>query len=523
MQGIPEVHALSREEKIGQLLCLGWSEATQQDDARTVNAHARAVVEEMRAGSLVLMSRNVGAPEPLRALIAELNALAAIPLLVGVDQEGGWITRLGPPFTAFPGNMALGAIPGEQAEAYARRQAQAIAQELLAVGINWNFAPVVDVNNNPNNPIIGIRSFGEDLERVARLGAAAIDGTQQSGLLACAKHFPGHGDTSVDSHLALPTIPYGRERLESIELPPFRAAIAAGVGSIMTTHILFPALDAHNPATLSSAILNGLLRRDLGYGGVVITDCLEMHAISRTVGTARGAVEAIKAGADMALICHTLSTQREAWQALLKVVETGELPETRLDEAVGRVLAAKRRLAAGSPSTNAAPWKDPAHAALESEIAHAAITVIRNTGAIPIPPDASLLVISTHPAGPKLAHALERHRSTVPFLKIDKGFPAAQVEEALRAAGETAVIVTTAPLPPVEDAPALFLKSLIQACGDRLIVVGLREPYDLRRFPDIPNYLCAYGSRPCQLEALTDALCGIYQPAGRLPVTVPGK
>lgn len=522
MQGIPEVSVLSREEKIGQVLCLGWSEAAQKDDARTVNAHARAVVEEMRAGSLVLMGRNVGTPEPLRALIGEMNALADIPLLVGVDQEGGWITRLGPPFTAFPGNMALGAIPGEQAEAYARRQAQAIAQELLAVGVNWNFAPVVDVNNNSDNPIIGIRSFGEDPERVARLGSAAIEGYQQSGLLACAKHFPGHGDTSVDSHLELPTIPYGRDRLEAIELPSFRAAIAAGVGSIMTTHILFPALDARNPATLSPAILTGLLRLDLGYDGVVITDCLEMHAISRTVGTARGAVEAIKAGADMALICHTLSTQREAWQALLEAVETGELPESRLDEAAGRVLAAKRRIAYGVTSADATPWREPAHTALESEIAHAAVTVVRNAGAIPIRPDASLLVISSHPAGPKLAHALEHRGRAVQCVKM-KNFSDAQVEEAFREAAEAkAIIVTTPPAPTGQDSPARFLKSLIQTCGDRLIAVGLREPYDLRRYPEISNYLCTYGSRPCQLEALADALCGAYQPSGRLPVTVPG-
>lgn len=532
MQAIPEVKTLSREEKVGQVLCLGW----KGEAAHTVNTHARAVIEEFKAGSIVLMSRNLGTPEQTRALVRDLNSLAAMPLFVTVDQEGGWINRFGPPLHAFPGNMALGALteqPGTPTpEQYAWRQAQATARELRAVGVNWNCAPVVDVNNNPDNPIIGVRSYGEDPEHVAHLGVATIRGFQEAGIVACAKHFPGHGDTSVDSHLALPTVPGDRARLEAIELAPFRASVAAGVGAIMTTHILFPTLDAERPATLSPAILTGLLREEMGFAGVVMTDCLEMHAIADTAGTARGAVEAIKAGADIALICHTESVQRAAQQALLAALESGELPEARLDEAVGRVLAAKRRFLAAPSSIDEAPWCDPAHDTLESEIAHAAITVVRNTGGVPIrpEPDRPVLVLSAHSAGAALAQALERHYPAVRHMELKPSFPPAQVVAALEAARQAdVVIVATAPREPWSDTPidpegqAQLIRALMPLCGNRLIAVALREPYDLRHFPDVPNYVCTYGYRPCTLNALADALFGTYQPTGRLPVTIPGK
>src|SRR5205823_4953521 len=218
--------------------------------------------------------------------------------LVSVDQEGGMVNRFKAPLHQFSGNMALGAIASadpEEGVELTRAQAAAQAKELRAIGVNWNFAPVADVNNNPDNPIIGVRSYGESPELVARLAAAAVQGYQSAGMLACAKHFPGHGDTCVDSHLALPTVHADRPRLDSVELLPFKHLIDRGVGAIMTTHVIFPALDPDHPATLSRAILTDLLRTGLGFDGLLITDCLEMEAIAGTIGTARGAVEALKA------------------------------------------------------------------------------------------------------------------------------------------------------------------------------------------------------------------------------------
>lgn len=371
----PEVQGLSLEARIGQTLCLGWTGATPEE-SRAVSAPARALIEEMRAGSIVLMGRNVSPPDRMREVLAELLGLSPIPLFIAVDQEGGTVNRFRPPaapFHQFPPPGSVGSISAGPAESpamperYAYLQARAQADELLSVGVNWNFAPVADVNSNPANPVIGARSFGSDPQRVALFVEQAVRGYQEAGLLACAKHFPGHGDTSVDSHLALPTVHGDRARLDAVELPPFRAAIQAGVGAIMTSHILFPDLDAERPATISPAILTELLRNDLGFDGLIITDCLEMRAIADTVGTARGAVEALKAGADVVLICHTLGTQREAVAAITEAVRSGELAEERLNEAVGRVLAAKKRfLPAAQPEDD--PWLRESHRALEREI-----------------------------------------------------------------------------------------------------------------------------------------------------------
>ncbi len=523
-----DIDQLSIDERIGQVLCFGWQGETEQE-SRSVNAHARALIEEMRVGAVVLLGRNVDsrAPDRNRATLAELQNLSRIPLFIAIDQEGGMVNRLRAPFHEFPGNMALGATRNPD---LAYRQAQAQARELLALGINWNFAPVMDVNNNPDNPIIGVRSYGADPELVAQMGVATIQGYQQAGLLACAKHFPGHGDTSVDSHLALPVIPGDRQRLGSVELVPFRAAISAGVGAIMSTHIVFPALDANRPATISHAILTGLLREELGYDGLVITDCLEMKAIADTIGTARGAVEALKAGADMVLIAHTLSVQRQAVRAIREALESGELPEERLNEAVTRVLRTKQRFLSTLPAPEGEPWLDPAHDALEEEIARASITVMKST-----PPDGyrlgagvKLAVISAHHSLPLLAEQLRRYTPSLTVVALEPTLPEQQIQLALQRAGEAErCLVATSPPEPWSDTPidqtrqAELVRRLHRQCGERMVVVALREPYDIRRFPEINHYLCTYGYRACSLKALADALFGVFSPTGCLPVQMP--
>ncbi|MCL6474282.1 MAG: beta-N-acetylhexosaminidase [Firmicutes bacterium] len=522
------IEKLSLSERIGQVLCFGW-QGDSPEEARTVNAHARVLVEEMQVGGVVLLGRNVDSqrPEQIRQTLAELQRRSRIPLFIAIDQEGGMVNRLRAPFHEFPGNMALGATRNAH---YAYRQAQAQARELLALGINWNFAPVMDVNNNPDNPIIGVRSYGADPELVAQMGTAAIRGYQETGLLACAKHFPGHGDTSVDSHLALPVIPGDRQRLESVELVPFRAAISAGVGAIMTTHILFPALDAERPATLSRTILTGLLREQLGYHGLVITDCLEMKAIADTVGTARGAVEALKAGADMVLIAHTLEVQRAAVQAIRKAIDSGELPEARLNHAVTRVFTAKQRFLSALPTAEGEPWREPAHDALEQEIARASIAVVRsarNKG-YRLRKGETLAVISAHHSLPRLAEEIRRYQPDALVAHLEPALPEEQVQEALqRLASVKQCLFATAPPEPWSDAPidqakqAELARALHKRFGERLIVVALREPYDIRRFPEVDNYLCTFGYRPCSLRALADALFGLFTPQGKPPVSLP--
>ena len=341
---------MTLHEKIGQMLLLGWGGDTDAD-SRRITPHAAALVEDLAAGGVILMGRNVGTPGQLRAMLGEMQTLAAHrglpPLFVAVDQEGGGCARLTPPnFLPSTDAWQIG-LTNDPAEA--RAAARQTGLELRSVGINWNFAPVLDVNNNPANPVIGRRSYGDDPQRVAAMGVAAVQGYQDdAGILACGKHFPGHGDTDVDSHLALPTISHSLERLFEIELVPFRAAVAAGLAAIMTAHIVFPEMDPTLPATLSPTVLTGLLRGDLGFDGLIITDCLEMNGVAKDWGEAEAAVLAVLAGADILLCCHTWTKQRAIRDGLVAAVEQGRIPLSRIDASLARIAAAKDRWLAAS-------------------------------------------------------------------------------------------------------------------------------------------------------------------------------
>ncbi len=326
----------SLQEKIGQMLLFGWKTDSQAD----------ALVTEFAAGGVILMGRNIGTPAETSAQIARLQSLARErglpPLFVAVDQEGGRVQRLGPPrYPKRPAQREIGTASDPDA---ARTAAREIGKELAALGFNWDFAPVLDVDSNPQNPVIGDRAYSSNPQTVATLGVAAVAGFQDDArILACGKHFPGHGDTDTDSHFALPTIRRSRAALDAVELIPFRAAIEAGVAAIMTAHILFPALDPALPATLSPAILSGLLRRELGFNGLIITDDLEMKGVAAHWGAPEAAVLAVEAGADILLCCHEWETQRAIHAALLTAIQTGRLPETRLDQSLARIAAAKTR------------------------------------------------------------------------------------------------------------------------------------------------------------------------------------
>jgi beta-N-acetylhexosaminidase len=294
---------------------------------------------EAGLGGVVLFSRNVGTPEQLRGLTAGLHA-AGGGLVVAIDEEGGDVTRLeAATGSSYPGNGALGAIDDVE---LTRRVASAMGTDLSEAGVDLNLAPVADVNTEPQNPVIGIRSFGSDPSLVARHVAAFVEGLQSAGVAACAKHFPGHGATTVDSHLGLPQVTHGLERLLAEELPPFRAAVRAGVAAIMTAHILVPALD-DVPATVSSQILGGLLREELGFDGMVMTDALEMRGLSGTLGVEQGAVRALAAGADALCLGHDLGAESVAsvHAAIVAAVHDGRLPEGRLQQAAERVARAR--------------------------------------------------------------------------------------------------------------------------------------------------------------------------------------
>jgi beta-N-acetylhexosaminidase len=297
---------------------------------------------ELGVGGVVLFARNVEGPAEVATLTRELKRTAQAKLLVAVDQEGGSVARLRTGFTRLPPLRAL----GDAGDAtLARELGRLVGSELAAVGIDWNFAPVLDVDTNPHNPVIGARSLGSDPERVATLGAAFAHGLVDAGVAACGKHFPGHGDTRQDSHHELPRLPHALERLERVELVPFERAVRAGIPSLMTAHIVFEALDRERPASMSAAVVRGLLRERLGFEGVVVTDDLEMKAIADHFTVEQVAVGALAAGVDVLLVCHDAELASRAIDAIVRAVESGTVAEEILNAAFRRVTAFAARFA----------------------------------------------------------------------------------------------------------------------------------------------------------------------------------
>ncbi|MFW6410132.1 MAG: beta-N-acetylhexosaminidase, partial [Halanaerobiales bacterium] len=332
------IRQMSLEEKIGQLFMVGFP-------GSDVDENIKNMIEEYHVGGIIYFRRNIDSLNQVTDLCRELQkssfTSSELPLLIATDQEGGIVSRL-KGGTHFPGNMSLGATRSQD---LAFKAGKATGRELKYTGINMNLAPVLDVNNNPDNPVIGVRSFGEDPELVADLGTAYMEGLQSEGVIATGKHFPGHGDTAVDSHLNLPVIEHDRERLNKVELYPFQEAINQNIDSIMTAHVHFPAIESEPeiPATLSEKVLNGLLREEMNFQGVIITDCMEMSAIADSSGTVEGAVKTLQAGSDLVLISHTYEKQVQAIQGVIKAVKESRISEKSIDNSLKRILELKEK------------------------------------------------------------------------------------------------------------------------------------------------------------------------------------
>jgi beta-N-acetylhexosaminidase len=336
------VARMTIEERVGQVMAFGFDDVALTPGLRTI-------FEQVRPGGVVLFARNVQSPRQLAQLTRDLQRTARAngspPLIISIDQEGGRVARLRQEtgFAEFPSAQTVGA--SRAAEKWAGEIARAMASEMKAAGINMDLAPVLDVNNNPDNQVIGDRSFGADPALVSACGVAFIQALQDEGIMAVGKHFPGHGDTTVDSHLALPVVAYERARLEAVEFVPFRAAIRAGVAGIMSAHIAFPAIDPTGvAATLSPQVMTHLLRDEFGFGGIRMTDSLEMGALGTSGYPAPlAAATALQAGADMLLFNRDHDLHRQAYALVIDWVARGDIPIRRLDEAVRRVLQTKER------------------------------------------------------------------------------------------------------------------------------------------------------------------------------------
>ncbi len=320
---------------------------TQAARLFTVGFYGKAVTDDLAklvargVGGVICFSRNIGTPEEVAETTNSIKRLAARPLFLALDQEGGQVSRLKQGFTEVPPMRAIGATGNA---GLAREVGALIGREVRAVGFDMNYAPVLDVDTNPANPIIAARSFGRTPEIVSEFGLALLAGLESAGVAACGKHFPGHGDTSQDSHLELPRLPHSLERLEQVELRPFAAAVKAGIPSIMTAHVIFEPLDTF-PATMSRAVLHGLLREKMGYDGMIVTDDIEMRAIADNYGVEDTVVRGINAGVDHFLCCHTAETAHKAIEAIIRAVESGKISQETLATAQRRIQTFTRRYA----------------------------------------------------------------------------------------------------------------------------------------------------------------------------------
>ncbi len=353
----------------------------------TVGFYGKSVTDDLRGllargvGGVIFFARNVGTPEEVLELNRDIKRTAARPLLIAIDQEGGQVARLRSGFTEIPPMRAVGATGSAT---LSRELGKLIGRELRAVGFDMNYAPVLDIDTNPQNPIIAARSFGRTPELVTELGLALAAGLQDAGVAACGKHFPGHGDTSQDSHLELPTLPHAMERLERVELAPFKAAAAAGIASFMTAHVIFQAVDAKYPATMSRAVLTGILRDKLGYDGMVVTDDVEMKAIADNYGVEEAVLLGLAAGVDHFLCCHTAALAHRAIDAIVDAVQTGKLSQEALDGATRRFQAVRARYEqpVGSPA-GLSVLRSPEHLQLVAQILGGVDSTLAHVGSDP--------------------------------------------------------------------------------------------------------------------------------------------
>lgn len=528
--------SLSLREKIGQLMMFGFSGKTPSDEIAEM-------IEKHHVGGIILFGRNIGTAEETLELNNQLQQLAKdsghpLPLLISIDQENGIVRRLGVGTTLFPGNMSLGAIDSEKITFEVNK---GTATELKALGINMNLAPVVDVNNNPDNPVIGVRSYGEDPELVSRLAVTAIEGHHAAGVVTTIKHFPGHGDTHIDSHLALPTISHDRKRLEQIELVPFKKTIEAGADCVMIAHVFFPSIEEREnvPATVSPAVVRGLLREELGFDGVVTTDCMEMNAIRDTFGTAEGSLLGLKAGIDMMMISHSYDLQKETIERIVRAVEEGEIPEAVIDQALERILRLKKKYLNWEDGTFheevSKQVLSSEHRKVAEEAYHQSVTVVQNrNNTLPFKPSIDEQVLVIYPnsriytlvedaryATYALGEAVKGLHANAVECPIEAKLPAEDLDRIIEHAKQVEyIIVGTLNAHLIHEQQQLVKQ--LQQLGKKLVVIAMRGPYDLLAFPDIEAYLTTYEYTLPALQTAVEIVFGKRRAYGKLPVNLPG-
>lgn len=521
---------MNLHKKVGRLLIAGFK-------GTTMSPEIKRLIHEYHIGGVILFGRNIGTPQEILALTQSLQHEAKTagytsPLLICIDQENGVVRRLGEGTTIIPGAMLLGATHDPN---HAFKAGLMTGKELKALGINWNLAPVVDINNNPKNPVIGVRSFGENAHEVTDMAKNSMLGMQESGVMTTLKHFPGHGDTSVDSHLDLPVIAHDLKRLHEVELVPFKECIAAGADAIMSAHVYFPALEsqANTPATLSRSVITGLLREELGFDGVVTTDCMEMDAIAKGIGTVNGCVKAVEAGVDLVMVSHIHPLQEQSILEIVEAVENGLISEQQIDHSIERIerMIAKYTSWADIENSRELPSfiGSQAHHTEMKSIYEEGITLVSGDGQPIGTDDKVLLIYPTNEyatmvedkryATLSMAEKLKKVHQHVDIIEIEPSqydhIISQVVEEAITYDRIVALTLNAVQHPNQQK----LIHQLIET-GTPVDVVAIRTPYDAAQFPKANRMICTYEFTQTSFEVVAEYLVGQTQINGRLPVSI---
>ena len=535
---------LTLRQKVGQLI-MPWVLGDFAPEGSPSHDRILEYIEDQGIGGLIM---SVGSPTEVAAKLNDFQAHSNIPLLVAADLETGAGFRMRGAVqmpgtielggaTDFPSLMAVGATADPQ---LAYEMGRITAREARGVGIHIPFAPVLDVNNNPDNPIINVRSFGENPEDVADLGAAFVRGVQEHGAIATGKHFPGHGDTETDSHLGLPVIPHSRARMDSVEMFPFRHAIEAGMGAVMTAHISVPSLDGGvgDPATLSSAVLTDLLRDEMEFDGLLFTDAMDMSAISRGFGAEEASVRAIEAGADVILMPPSVE---RAVEGIAAAVESGRIEASRIDASVRRILETKKQMGLDRDRTVQIDQIGqvvgiPAHTQVAAEIAERSITLLHNRGnLLPLlgTRSARVMSVSFRRTSDVLAgrYFNTRLRQTYPRLTtagLDVNSGPALYEDLLRQARQQALVILSTYVTAFSQSGSLALPEEVVDFAGQLteigvphIVISFGNPYLITELPDVRAYMLAWSGSEVSQTAAAQALFGDIEISGRVPTRIP--
>ena len=523
-----DIFKMTKEEKIGQLVWVGFQ-------GYEFNDELKFLIDKYKVGNIILFTRNIKDIKQLFELNRKIHEYViektGIMPFISIDQEGGMVTRIMDGATFCPGNMTLATSTTDNAYQIGK----IMGEELRALGINFNLAPSLDVNNNPNNPVIGVRSYSDKPEVVGEYGLNYIKGLQSTGVIATAKHFPGHGDTNVDSHKALAAVMHSQERLENVELLPFKKVLGE-TEAIMTAHLLFPAYETENvPATLSRKVITNLLRERLGYEGIITSDCMEMKAIADNYTTPKGCLMGLQAGLDQVMVSATYEKQLKTFELLTEAYDNNLLDKNEVDQKLVRIMKAKEKSYAlmkeyfyGKEFSDVVDIIDnKEHKALASRIVDESLTLVKGNN---LDIAKKTLVIATEPFATTIAEdelsnrsigsVIKEQKINVDVERIKVSIDEEKIKELVNKSKNYEQVLVCTYNANMFTQQADLVNELYLGLEDKLFVLSTRSPYDLFKFKQIKNYLCLYEYTPNSVNTLAKYLKGEINAIGKLPISL---